>query len=291
MQFYVLLKESSCLEGENREQKIWFYEGRGSNGKSVLQILMQMTFGDYAASFSPTVLTRSRADGGNANPELIVLRGKRYMYTGEPDIAEKIKTAVVKPLTGGDPINVRGLYGDQESIKIMGRISLACNDLPLLDSTDPGALRRLAVIPHVAKFVDSDQPIDPEHDIYHKDLELPEKMKHWRVAFLGILVYYYKKYLIEGLIEPEMVKSDTNKYKQDNDTFTAFALETLVVEAGAGPIKMADVVLKYKEWKRTSGMLDMKKAVLVERMKAISARGSTDTDFYGVRFKEDGEDA
>ena len=288
---YVLLKESACLEGENREQKMWIETGRGSNGKSVKQTLMQITFGDYAATFSTTVLTRNRADGGNANPELIVLRGKRYIYTGEPDIGEKIKTAVVKQITGGDALTVRGLYSDQESIKIMGRPSVACNDLPAVDSTDPGALRRWAVIPHVALFVDSDKPIDPEHHIYHKDLELVEKMKQWRIAFLGILVHYYKTYLTEGLTEPEMVKAATDKYKQDNDTFTAFALETLVVEAGAGPIRMADVVLKYKEWKRTSGMLDMKKAVLVERMKAISARGSTDTDFYGVRFKEDGEEA
>jgi hypothetical protein len=53
---------------------------------------------------------------------------------------------------------------------------------------------------------------------------------------------------------------------------------------------MSDVVLKYKEWKRTSGMLEIKKAALLERMKNIAAKGSTDVEFRGVRFKEDGEE-
>jgi P4 family phage/plasmid primase-like protien len=288
---YVLLKESACLEGLNREQKMWIESGRGSNGKSKKQELMHMTFGDYSTAFSPTVLTRSRADGGSANPELIVLRGKRYAYTSEPDIGEKIKTAIVKAVSGGEPLTVRALYSDQESIKVTFRISMSANDLPAVDSTDEGALRRWAVIPHIALFVDAHKPIDPKNHIHHKDLDLEEKMKEWRVAFLGILVHYYKIYLDEKeLVEPELVKQATNKYKLDNDSFSAFANDTLVVEAGAGPIRMSDVVLKYKEWKRTSGMLDIKKGVLLERMKNIAAKGSTDVEFKGVRFKEEGEE-
>jgi putative DNA primase/helicase len=286
---YVLLKESACLEGENREQKLWFCTGRGSNGKSMLQILMQLTFGEYAASFSPTVFTRNRADGGSANPELIVLRAKRYAYTSEPDIGEKIKTALVKQFTGGEPLNIRGLYCDQESITIMARPDMACNDIPAVDSTDGGAQRRWAVIPHVALFVDAGKPVDPTNHIYYKDRDLPEKMKKWNVAFLGILVHYYKIYMTDGLVEPELVVRATDKYKHDNDTFTAFAAEHLVVESGAGPIKFTKVYEVYKDWKRTSGMLEMKKAVLIDRMKSIAAKGSTDTEFKGVRFKEEGE--
>jgi len=287
---YVLLKESACLEGQNREQQIWIETGRGSNGKSVKQNFMHITFGEYSSILSTAVLTRNRADGGSANPELIALRGKRYVYMGEPDIGEKIKTAVVKQITGDTTLTARALYGNQDSIKIMFRPSLACNDLPATDSTDEGALRRWAVIPHVALFVDSHKPIDPKSHIYYKDRDLENKMKNWRVAFLGILVHYYKIYLTEGLVEPEMVKLATNKYKLENDSFTAFANDNLVVETGAGPIRMSDVVLKYKEWKRTSGMLEMKKAVLLERMKSIAAKGSTDGEFKGVRFKEEGEE-
>ena len=33
----------------------------------------------------------------------------------------------------------------------------------------------------------------------------------------------------------------------------------------------------------------MKKAMLIDRMKSIDAKGSTDAEFKGVRFKEEGE--
>jgi len=287
---YVLIKESACLEGDNREQKAWVENGRASNGKSMKQYLMDITFGEYSAVISTAIFTRARADGGSANPELIALRGKRYLHAGEPDIGEKFKTAMIKYVTGDKYLSIRGLYGSQETIKIQFRLSFACNDLPQMDSTDEGALRRWAIIPHVAVFVDLDKPIDPKNHIHHKDLDLETKMNNWRVAFLGILVHYYKIYLTEGLVEPEMVKLATNKYKLDNDSFSAFANDNLVVETGAGPIRMSDVVLKYKEWKRTSGMLEIKKAALLERMKNIAAKGSTDVEFRGVRFKEDGEE-
>jgi hypothetical protein len=85
-----------------------------------------------------------------------------------------------------------------------------------------------------------------------------------------------------------MVVRATNKYKLDNDTFTAFAAEHLVVEAGAGPLRLVKVYEKYKEWKRPTTLVDIKKAVLYERVKSISSE-YTDTQCKGIRFKEEGE--
>jgi hypothetical protein len=142
--------------------------------------------------------------------------------------------------------------------------------------------------------VDADKPEDPEHFVFHKDLDLSEKMKQasWRIAYFGILVYYFEtRYLKFGLREPESVKSASQKYKQENDTFTAFATDNLVVESGAGPVKLADILTRYKEWKKAMpGVTEMKKAMIVERMKSIAARGSTEVEFKGVRLREELED-
>ena len=177
---------------------------------------------------------------------------------------------------------------------MMGKIFLACNELPPISSMDEGTWRRIRVIEHIATFVDADKSEDPKHFIYHKDLDLGEKMKQvsWRVAYFGILIYYYEtRYLKFGLREPESVKVASLKYRQENDTFTAFATDNLVVETGAGPIKLADVLMRYKDWKRAMpGVTEMKKAMIIERMKAISARGSTEMEFKGVRLKEEGEE-
>ena len=39
---YVLTLLSSCLEGQNREQRFYINQGRGSNGKSMIQTLMRL---------------------------------------------------------------------------------------------------------------------------------------------------------------------------------------------------------------------------------------------------------
>jgi putative DNA primase/helicase len=178
---------------------------------------------------------------------------------------------------------------------MMGKIILACNDLPPVSSMDDGTWRRIRVITHDSTFVDADKPEDPEHHIYHKDLDLNEKMKQssWRIAYFGILVYYYETYYLKfGLREPESVKAASQKYKEENDTFSGFASDNLVIESGAGPLKIADVLTRYKEWKRTMpGITEMKKAMIVERMKGISARGSTEMEFKGVRLREESEDS
>jgi len=295
MFLYVMTLNASCLEGENREQRFYFAVGRGSNGKSIMQALQRLVFGDYATSLQTTALTRKRPDSGAANPDMIVTKGKRYIYGGEPDNGEKLNSARMKQLSGEDIVEARGLFSDQEKFKMMGKIILACNDLPPVSSMDDGTWRRIRVITHDSTFVDADKPEDPEHHIYHKDLDLNEKMKQssWRIAYFGILVYYYETYYLKfGLREPESVKAASQKYKEENDTFSGFASDNLVVESGAGPLKLADVLSRYKEWKRTMpGITEMKKAMIVERMKGISARGSTEMEFKGVRLREESEDS
>jgi len=288
---YVLTLDAACLEGENREQRFYFEQGRGSNGKSMKQTLKRYTFGDYATSLQTTALTRKRPDSGAASPDIIVLKGKRYIFSGEPDPGEKLNSARMKQLCSGEDIGARRLYGNMEKFKLMGKIFLVCNDLPQISAMDTNIWRRIRVIPHVATFVNSDIPEDPEHHIYHKDFDLSRKIceTSWRVAYLGILVYYYEtRYLKFGLVEPDSVKVASEKYRIENDTFSAFAAETFVVETGAGPIKLADILTKYREWKKAMpGATEMKKAMIVERMKSISARGSTEVEFKGVRFVDD----
>jgi hypothetical protein len=215
------------------------------------------------------------------NPALQILTNNRFIYIDISDVGDTLKSSRILQICDG----VLG------NIKIMGKLFMACNDFPSITTTNDSIARRICVIPHIATFVDSGTAEDPVHNIYHKDLDLFNKIRQtsWRGAYLGILVHYFEKYLKYDLIKPEIIKSATRKFMEINDPFNAFANDSLVVEAGAGPIRMSDVVLKYKECKRTSGMLDIKKAALLERMKLIAAKGSTDVEFKGVRFKKDHE--
>lgn len=287
---YVLTLLSSCLEGANKEQKFYVMQGPGSNGKSMIENLMEATFGDYGTSMSTTVLTRKRPDSGAANPDIITVKCKRYIHTGEPDDNEKINTSIMKQYSGGDRLQARGLFSDQEKFVITGKIFMSCNDLPPVSKMDGGTWRRIRVIPHVSIFKDAGDPlINPSNNIYEKDLDLDNKLKHWRTAFFSLLVHYYDtKYLVHGLKEPECVGMASNKYKEENDVFMSFFSDNFVKEAGAGPVKAPVVRTMFNDWKKTCGRIcDLKLHQVYERMKTMSDAGSTEKEFWGLRIAEE----
>jgi P4 family phage/plasmid primase-like protien len=290
---YVLTLLSSCLEGANREQKFYIMTGVGSNGKSKLVELMNTTFGEYQETLATTALTRKRADAGAANPELIVLKSKRFVSMSEPDEGEKINTSSMKQLSGEDIVKARALFSDQDAFVIMAKIFMLCNDLPPVSSMDNGTWRRLRVIPHVAKFVDHGLPIDPANNVHHKDLLLDGKIRRWRPYFAGILAWYYENhYLRHGLKEPDQVTAASSKYKEENDSFAAFCQECFIKEAGA-ELRANDILTRYKEWMRFNpGKKLLQKTQLLQRMsetygKPIDPSGKV---YAGVRIAEEGED-
>jgi P4 family phage/plasmid primase-like protien len=285
---YVLTLLSSCLEGKNAEQKFYVMQGPGSNGKSMIEILMESAFGDYGTSMSTTVLTRKKPDSGSANPDIITVKNRRYIHTGEPDDNEKINTAIMKQYSGGDRVPARALFSEQEKFVISGKIFMSCNDLPPVSKMDGGTWRRIRVIPHVSIFKDAGDPlINPAKHIHEKDLDLENKLRHWRTAFLSLLVHYYDtKYLVHGLREPPCVSAASNKYKEENDVFMTFFNENFVKEVGAGPILAAQVKSIWREWKKQNlngRMLEIKEHQVFERMKETCGSGSTEKEFFCVR--------
>jgi P4 family phage/plasmid primase-like protien len=285
---YVLTLLASCLEGQNKEQKFYVNQGGGSNGKSMIQNLMEFVFGDYQTSLQTTVLTRKRPESGAANPDMITVKCRRYIYMGEPDPGEKLNTSRMKQFSGDDRIEARPLFGDQEKFNMMGKLFLSCNDKPEISSMDNGTWRRIRVIPHVSTFKDPGDPtIDPAKNIYPKDLMLKHKLREWRVAFLSMLVHYYEtEYLPYGLKEPEIVLEASNKYKEENDVFMKFFGESFAREEGAPPLAAAQVRTRFREWKAENRgvRVDLKEAHVMDRMRMMGSQGSTDKLFLGLRL-------
>lgn len=290
---YALTLYSACLEGANKEQKFYIMSGAGGNGKSKIIDLMSKTFGEYQESLPVTALTRKRADAGSANPELIVLKCKRFVSMVEPEEGERINTSLMKQLSGEDTLKARGLFQDQDQFVVMARIFMSCNELPAVSSMDQGTWRRLRVIPHVSTFVEPGKPTDPSRHIYPRDPLLDSKIARWRPYFAGMLVWYYEnKYLRGGLKEPAQVTSASDKYKEENDSFAAFAQECLIREVGA-ELRANDLLIRYKDWcKYNPGKKVLQRPAVVQKMteaygKPIDPAGRV---FGGVRLAEEGED-
>ena len=290
---YCLTLYSSCLEGANHEQKFYIMSGAGGNGKSKIIDLMGKTFGEYQDSLSATALTRKRADAGNANPEFIDLKNKRFVSMVEPEEGEKINTSLMKQLSGQDMLKVRGLYKSQEGFVFTARIFMSCNTMPGVSSMDNGTWRRIMVIPHVATFVEEGKPTNPAAHIHPRDPLLDNKINRWRPYFVSLLAWYYENhYLRHGLMPPAQVTAASSKYKEENDSFAAFAQECLVKEAGS-EVKANDVLTRYKDWcKYNPGKNALQRPLVIAKMtelygKPVDAAGRT---FAGVRIAEEGED-
>jgi P4 family phage/plasmid primase-like protien len=257
---YMFRLLASCLEGANREQCYYTWTGVGGNGKSKLVELMRMTFGDYQSSLQSTVLTRKRPESGAANPDMMAIKSRRFIYMQEPDDREPLNTSRMKQMSGEDIVEARPMYKDQEKFRVMGKIFLMCNRLPPIYSMDRGTWRRIRVIPFVSKFV------DPEHaelkegrrNVFPIDRQLDAKLRSWRECMFSYLVHVYQsEYLVGGLNPiPAVVEQASNQYKESFDTYAKFKAERIReprtqeerLEARENAIKFAEIRRVFTKW-------------------------------------------
>jgi P4 family phage/plasmid primase-like protien len=254
---YMWRKLASCLEGANKEQTYETWIGVGGNGKSKLVDLMSMTLGDYASSLQSTAMTRKRPESGAANPDIMAIRNKRFIYMAEPDDREPLNTSRMKQFTGEDDVEARGLFEDQTKFKITGKIFMLCNAFPAINTMDRGTWRRVRAVPFEAKFVDTGvEDADPSKNIHPRDNDLDKKLKEWRTLFMSRLVHIYKtEYLPNGLGKvPAIVTQESNKYQESFDSVAKF-MNARIREISKGGYEAAikDIFRVYKNWFESVG--------------------------------------
>ncbi len=253
---YFLRLLASSLEGKNVEQCFYIWEGVGGNGKSKIVELMRLTFGDYQTSLQATVLTRKRPDSGAANPDIIAIKNKRFIYLQEPDDKEPLNTSVMKQFSGEDIIEARGLYKDQEKFKVTGKLNMLCNSKPIIRTMDRGTWRRMRVILFESKFVTEDDPeyISKRKNVFLRDNDLDKKLILWREPFLSLLVHIYEiQYLKDGLEPtPAIVKKASDDYKESSDSFAKFQVER-VREDDSAETTFKLIERSYNKWSKASG--------------------------------------
>jgi P4 family phage/plasmid primase-like protien len=306
LSYYIRLM-ASCLEGNNREQCYYTFIGVGGNGKSKVVDLMKYTLGDYSSSLSATALTRSRPDSGAANPDIIAIKNKRFIYLQEPDDREPLNTSRMKQFSGEDVVEARGLFEDQQRFRITGKLFMMCNRLPPIHAMDRGTWRRIRVIGFGSKFVDANDPDlkAGRPTFFLRDNGIDAKLREWREAWLGLLVHIYQEeYLVNGLEPiPQAVLDESNKYKESFDQYGKFKSERIVdfrdvrlnlQEYGNEQVTLKDVMVAYTSWVRQNeGALTGKKLTKQELQNRLEEDfGNLDNGVFRrcvVFFDDDGK--
>ena len=255
---YMWKKLASCLEGANKEQTYETWIGVGGNGKSKLVDLMSMVLGDYASSLQSTAMTRKRPESGAANPDIMAIRNKRFIYMAEPDDREPLNTSRMKQFTGEDDVEARGLFEDQTRFKITGKIFMLCNAFPAINTMDRGTWRRVQAVPFESKFVDPGvEDPNPELHIYPRDNQLDNNLKEWRTLFMSRLIHIYKtQYLHKGIgIIPSIVKQESSKYQESFDSVGKFMNARIrEIKKGGYEAEIKAIFREYCKWQAVDGI-------------------------------------
>ena len=242
---------SACLIGKPAlNQTFNTYTGFGQNGKSVLTDgLMSQTLGSYKASAPCSLITQGRGKIGGLAPEIVALKGARYVVMQEPETGEVLHEGPMKELVSGvEPITARAPYMTQ-SVTFVPQFSLVlcCNQLLPVRSQDHGTWRRFRVCPFESLFTEKPVADDPNKPFQYKvDCNIIADFPNWVETFLSMLVSM--TYENEGKVtDCDIVMSASKEYRAREDYLTQFVTEKIIIHKG-GIVKKAQLSEEFKLW-------------------------------------------
>jgi putative DNA primase/helicase len=231
------------ITGSTSEHCFAFMHGQGSNGKSVfLDVLIHIFRGVTQATQFSTF--EKSVNVGQASPELASLRGARLVTASETEKYSRLAEALVKQLTGGDPITCRFLNQNPFTYVPSFLLLVAGNFKPAILSQDEGTWRRVKLIPFDATFSTA---------LGNKDTTLPAKLRAESEGILAWAVAGAVEWYAQGLGEPSSVATATRDYRESEDRLAEFLNACTVREEGARVAPMA-IRRAYAEWAEDAGL-------------------------------------
>ena len=207
---------TSSIEGRDKLRDTWLYNvasrmggtarkewsvvmGTRDCGKGVLGDLLGHTLGPYIG-VSNIENFKMKQNVTDVAKSFSWLKGKEFKKlilfneTEENEKGSTISGNMIKKITGGDQIEVRGNYTDEKLITLMGGMMVFCNDFPEIKPADANDTRINYNL--ISKFVDKNS-VHEDTSIQYFDRD--NTIKDWvsRIdvcnAFIHILIDVYAK--------------------------------------------------------------------------------------------------
>jgi putative DNA primase/helicase len=230
-----------ALTGDIGEHCLFFLHGGGRNGKSTFLGVIQGILGSYATTINATVLTSKLH---NDHPtELCDLDGPRFVTTIEVEDGKRMAEALVKSLTGGDPIKARRMRRDPYQFDPKFKLFVAANHKPEIRGTDEGIWSRIKLIPFGVT-------IPKEERIRNLADRLCEEEGP---GILNWLIEGCLEWRAGGLAEPGVVTNATAEYRAEMDAIGDFIAERCLTNPGVR-CKNNELYMAYKAWCERAGV-------------------------------------
>ena len=225
------------------------YTGDGQNGKSVLTDLLSQTLGTYKVSAPISIITQPRCKVGGLTPEIVALKGARYVVMQEPESTDIIQAGCMKEVVSSvEPLTARAPYMIAPVVFVpQFTLVVCCNQLMGVKTQDHGTWRRLRVANFETLF--TDKPVNDDPDKPHQfliDYDIMSKFPVWRETFLAMLVD--RAYINQGKeTDCEVVLKASSEYRDKQDFISAFVSERLMKNAGS-VLKKTELTQEFKIW-------------------------------------------
>jgi P4 family phage/plasmid primase-like protien len=190
---YIFKLMGSALLGGNRFRHLILIHGETSSGKSTFADLVAAALGKgYMKAVNVSVFRGSFDD--KPRPDLMAALASRIVYASEAATSWELHADMVKRMTGGDQLVVRGMHSDRMVERpAMFTPVIVTNEIPRIKKADAAVRRRLRVLPFDRTISETDEDIGFRERLINDPAA--------RQAMLAQLVLGCRAALLEGLTD------------------------------------------------------------------------------------------
>lgn len=231
------------LTGRSDYQYLFFFYGKGANGKSTFFKVIQTVLHDFFISLPIDILLTKNKSAADEY-HLARLKGARVVMASEIPSGRRMNESLIKDLTSNDLVTARNPYEKPFQYEPTHKLCLVGNHKPDVTGRDVGIWRRIRIFPFDYSF--------PED----KRRPMEDVMREFREELPGILNWMIEGYRLlqkEDLDMPDAVKQATDEYRQESDSLQAF-LDECTIEAGKTfSVTLKELWGKYYKWCEENG--------------------------------------
>jgi putative DNA primase/helicase len=209
-----------CLTGDTSERAFVVFHGSGRNGKSVIVKILHALLGDYACYADKDLVLATKDD--KHTTMLADLKGKRFAGMSEVERGRKLAGAMLKRLTGDEPITGRRMHCDNMTFPMTAKLAMACNDRPEASGDDQAIWDRIRNVPFAVRIAEE-----------KVDKSLADKLRGELPGILNWALEGLAEWRKDGLGVPPEVAAATDAYRGESDHVRRFLTECYEIDDSA----------------------------------------------------------
>jgi putative DNA primase/helicase len=217
-------------------QGLFFFWGKGRNGKGVLLRLLSRILGStFTCTFRPNELTASKYNEDKAMRSFNKLEGKR-LATIDESVGSNLNYPILKLMSGGDALSAARMRQDERQFSPTHKCIFPTNEKPELPN-DPAFRGRTFFVPFLADYSDRAK----------QDSMLEITLAAEAPSILGQLIKLCPDVIANGLQPPKIVTDATTELLEENDLAAQFKADMLT-DAPGKTVSLDDMGAAIQTW-------------------------------------------